>query len=99
MRVLLSKATPQNQVSLMTALGNQLRRVSLMSAVQPGISRDQQQQQRQATPAFAARHNDLSALAPRAASYGGAARQSAVAVKRRFRCASRAGQARNRAWL
>ena len=72
MRVLLSKATPQTQVSLMTALGNQLRRVSLVSAVQTPISRDQQQQQRQAAvPAFVVRHNDLVPQTPRAASYAG----------------------------
>ena len=68
MQVLLTKATPQNQASLMAALGNQLRRVSLVSAVQPGISRDQrQQQQRQgAAPAFAVRRNDLAAVSPAA---------------------------------
>ena len=55
------------------ALGNQHRRVSLVSAAQTGSGQDQQQ--RQALPAFALRHNDLSALAPHSASYGGAARQ------------------------
>ena len=68
MQVLLSKATPQNQVLLMTALGNQLRRVSLVSAVQPSISQDQQQQRQSAAPAFAGRFNDLEQMAPRAAS-------------------------------
>lgn len=70
MKVLLTKATPQNQATLMGGLAAQLRRVSLVSAVQPGISRDQQQQQRQAAaPAFAVRHNDLAAVSPGAASY------------------------------
>ena len=69
MKMLLTKATPQNQASLMTALGGQFRRVSLVSAVQPGLSRDQQRQA--AAPAFAVRRNDLAPLAPRAASYTG----------------------------
>ncbi len=71
MRVLLTKATPQNQVSLTTALGNQLRRVSLVSAVQPGSGQDQQRQRQAAAPAFAVRRNDLSPLASRAASHTG----------------------------
>jgi len=69
MRVLLTKATPENQVSMMTALGNQLRRMSLVSAVQGPAQDDQRRQQ--AAPAFAVQHNDLARLAPRAASYAG----------------------------
>ena len=62
---------PQNQVSMMIALGNQLRRVSLLSVARSGSTHDQQQQQRQAAPAFALRHNDLSPLGSRAVSYAG----------------------------
>jgi len=43
MRVLLAKATPQNQASLMGTLGVLLRRVSLVSAAQAGNRQDQGQ--------------------------------------------------------
>lgn len=79
MRVLLSKATPQNQVSLMTALGNQLRRVSLVSAVQAGNQQDQGQpdQGHPTSQRFAVRQNDLAAVArPGAASYAAAPRNT-----------------------
>ena len=72
MRVPLTKATPQNQVLMMTALGNQLRRVSLVSAVQSGNRQDQGQpdQPRPVCQRFAVRQNDLAAVArPGAASY------------------------------
>ena len=69
MRVLLAKATPQNQVSLMDTLASRLRQVSLVSAVQ-GPAQDDQRR-RQASPAFAVQHNDLARLAPHAASYAG----------------------------
>jgi hypothetical protein len=74
MRVLLSKATPQNQVSLMTALGNQLRQVLLVSAVQSGGQQDQGQT---ANQRFAVRQNDLAVLArPGTASYAAAPRNA-----------------------
>jgi hypothetical protein len=74
MRVLLSKASPQKQVSLVTALGNQLRRVSLVSAVQSGNQQDQGQTTNQR---FAVRQNDLvPVLTPGAASYAAAPRNA-----------------------
>jgi hypothetical protein len=59
MRVLLSKATPQNQVTLTTALCNQLRWVSLVSAAQTGSGQDQ----RQVVPAVGTKLNSLGGLA------------------------------------
>jgi len=74
MRVLLAKATPQNQVSMMTALGNQLRRVSLVSAVQAGNQQDQGQP---ASQRFAVRQNDLvPVVMPGGASYAAAPRNT-----------------------
>ncbi len=72
MRVLPTKATSQNQVSMMTALGNQLRRVSLVSAMQSGNRQDQGQPDQPRPPGqrFAVRQNDLAAVArSSAASY------------------------------
>jgi len=70
MRVLLAKATPQNQASLMGTLASRLRQVSLVSAVHHEPAQDDQRRQ-QAAPAFAVQHNDLARPASRAASYAG----------------------------
>jgi len=75
MRVLLAKATPQNQASLMGTLASQLRQVSLVSAVQAGNQQDQGQpdQPRPASQRFAVRQNDLAPVArPGAVSYAAA---------------------------
>ncbi len=72
MRVLLTKATPANQASLMGALASRLRQASLVSATQAGNQQDQGQpdQPRPASQRFAVRQNDLAAVArPGAASY------------------------------
>ncbi len=74
-RVLLAKATPQNQASLMGTLASRLRQVSLVSAVQAGNQQDQGQpdQPRPASQRFAVRQNDLAPVArPGAVSYAAA---------------------------
>lgn len=69
MQTLLARATPQNQASLLAALGAQMRRVSLVSAAQSNGS----QNQRQAPQGASLKLNSLAGLADFRAGRGAAA--------------------------